>query len=183
VDTEYGVLVGARRDAEEDSYYWRITQFLLPSYTMIPGALEPGRPLSGHVWVPIDDETVWTFSMTWNPTRPFTDEEVAELHHGNGIHTEVDAEYRPVRNKRNNYMIDRQVQKARTYTGIKGISEQDMAVQEGMGPVVDRSREHLGTSDTAIIAFRRLLLNLAKDLQKGQEPFDEGAKAELAARV
>ena len=33
--TEYGLAIGARRDAEEDSYYWRITQFLMPTYTMI----------------------------------------------------------------------------------------------------------------------------------------------------
>jgi phthalate 4,5-dioxygenase len=203
---DYGMLIGARRNAEEESYYWRITQFLLPSYTMIPGALEPGQPVSGHVWVPVDDERVWTFSMTWNPDRPHTPAELEEFARGEGIHTRVDAEYRPLRNRENNYQIDRQVQKTSTYTGITGISEQDMAVQEGMGTVVDRSREHLGTSDTAIIAFRRLLLKLARDLQKGQEPaaatnpdayrvrsasivlereqeFDQGAKRELVARA
>jgi phenylpropionate dioxygenase-like ring-hydroxylating dioxygenase large terminal subunit len=204
--TEYGLLIGARRDAGDDSYYWRITQFLLPWYTMIPGALEPGQPLSGHAWVPIDDEHVWTFTVTWHPDRPLTEAELAEMRAGYGIHCEVDTQYVPIRNARNNYLIDRQAQKTQSYTGIKGISEQDMAVQESMGPIVDRTQEHLGTADTAIIAYRRLLLRLAKNLQQGQEPvaahrpdtyrvrsasvilrrevaFDEGARERLLARV
>src|SRR6516162_7126885 len=48
--TDYGVLIGARRNGEEDTYYWRITQYLLPSYTMIPA--DPGKPINGHVWTP-----------------------------------------------------------------------------------------------------------------------------------
>ncbi len=204
--TDYGLLIGARRDAGDDAYYWRITQFLLPWYTMIPGALEPGQPLSGHAWVPIDDEHVWTFTITWHPDRPLTEAELAEMRAGYGIHCEVDEQYVPIRNARNNYLVDRQAQKTQSYTGIKGISEQDMAVQESMGPIVDRTREHLGTADTAIIAYRRLLLRLAKNLQQGQEPaaahrpdayrvrsasvilrrevpFDEGARERLLARV
>ena len=204
--TEYGLLIGARRDAGDDSYYWRITQFLLPWYTMIPGALEPDQPLSGHAWVPIDDEHVWTFTVTWHPDRPLTAVELAQLRSGYGIHCEVDANYIPIRNARNNYLIDRQAQKTVSYTGIKGISEQDMAVQESMGPIVDRTREHLGTADTAIIAYRRLLLRLARNLQRGEEPaaacrpeayrvrsasvilkrevpFDQGARERLLARV
>ena len=53
--TDYGLLIGARRDAEEDSYYWRLTQFLLPTATMIPGSLDGLSPLNGHVWVAIDE--------------------------------------------------------------------------------------------------------------------------------
>ena len=70
VDTEYGVLVGARRDAEVDSYYWRITQFLLPFFQMIPAGMAEGGSITGHAWVPIDDHHCWAYTMTWNPTRP-----------------------------------------------------------------------------------------------------------------
>ena len=62
------------------------------------------------------------------------------------------------------------MQKNVNYTGIKGIPNQDVAVQESMGPIADRSREILGTSDKAIIAYRQLLIDMAKDLQNGQEP-------------
>ena len=204
--TDYGFLIGARRNADESSYYWRISQFLLPSYTMIPPSGEPGQNLNGHGWVPIDESHVWTFSVTWNPDRPLGEDEIEDTRSGRGLHAQVDERYRPIRNKDNNYQIDRLEQKTTTFTGIKGISEQDMAMQESMGPLVDRSLEHLGTTDTAVIAFRRRLLNLVRDLEQGKEPeaphrpesyrvrsaaivlqqaqpFDEGAKEELVARM
>ena len=43
-------------------------------------------------------------------------------------------------------------------------------MQESMGPIVNRTREHLGTSDSAIISFRRIILGLARDLEAGKEP-------------
>ena len=66
--TEYGVMIGARRDAESDSYYWRITQFLMPTYTMIPSPV--GRPVSFTGAAPIDDEQMMGFTVTWHPDRP-----------------------------------------------------------------------------------------------------------------
>jgi len=58
-----------------------------------------------------------------------------------------------------------------SYTGIWGVNDQDRAIQESMGPIYDRRKEHLGTSDLAIITARKRLLNLARDLQQGIEPF------------
>ena len=58
----------------------------------------------------------------------------------------------------NDYLIDRQMQKTRNFTGIVGVNTQDFALQEGMGPICDRSKEFLGSSDKAVIAMRRLLL-------------------------
>jgi phthalate 4,5-dioxygenase oxygenase subunit len=201
-----GLVIGARRDAEADTYYWRITQFLLPTATMIPGALESDSILNGHFWVAIDDSNCWNYSVSWHPDRPLTDAERLDLVSGNTIHTGIDPiSFRPYRNRDNNYQIDREQQRTTSFTGITGLSEQDSAVQESMGPVVDRSREHLGTSDTAIIATRRLLLRELRELAKGQEPaaaqnpsvyrvrsasailphgvpFDEGARDALLAR-
>jgi phthalate 4,5-dioxygenase len=74
------------------------------------------------------------------------------------------------RNLDNDYMVDRAMQKEHTYTGITGLNTQDFAVQEGMGPVVDRSQEHLGTSDRAIIAMRQLLLEATDDVDAGRSP-------------
>ena len=62
------------------------------------------------------------------------------------------------------------MQKTKTYTGITGINTQDFALQEGMGPIVDRSQEHLGTSDRAIIAMRQLLLEASDDVEPGRAP-------------
>jgi hypothetical protein len=71
----------------------------------------------------------------------------------------------------NDYLIDRELQKSVSFTGIKGIGEQDFSVQEGMGRIADRTREHLGSSDIGIVAMRRRLLKAAADLQEGRSPY------------
>jgi hypothetical protein len=78
--------------------------------------------------------------------------------------------YKLKANLSNDYFIDRQKQKTQTYTGIRGINTQDFALQEGMGPIVDRSKEHLGTSDKAIITMRQLLLDATHAVEAGQSP-------------
>src|SRR5690606_29155996 len=87
-----------------------------------------------------------------------------------GVDIDVENGFRSIRNRRNRYMIDRQVQKTRTYTGIEGTNTQDRAVQESMGPIVDRTYERLGTTDRAIIAARRMLLEAVKKVQAGGDP-------------
>jgi hypothetical protein len=66
--------------------------------------------------------------------------------------------------KANHYLQDRAAQRNYSFTGITGVREQDTAVVEGMGAIVDRTKEHLGTSDMAIIGMRRQLLDGAKAL-------------------
>jgi phthalate 4,5-dioxygenase oxygenase subunit len=167
--TEYGLQVAARRNSGEN-YYWRISQYLAPVYTMVPGHLGPGQTFIGHAWVPIDDENVWTFSLSWNGDRELGDEERDLLRNGDGIHADSDEKYVPIRNKDNDYLIDRDKQKHTNFTGIDGIGEQDMSVQESMGPIVDRSLERLGTSDSGIIGFRRMIVRMARELEQGKEP-------------
>jgi phenylpropionate dioxygenase-like ring-hydroxylating dioxygenase large terminal subunit len=171
IPTPYGMLIGARRKAEEDTYYWRITQFLLPWYTMVPASGD--LSLGGHAWIPIDDDNCWTWSFNWHPTRPLTDAEVSSMRAGSGIHAELlpNSGYRTARNKSNDYLIDRELQHSqKSYTGIKGLSEQDAAIQESMGPIVNRSREHLGSTDAAVIQMRRRLIAAVRDLEKGIDP-------------
>jgi nitrite reductase/ring-hydroxylating ferredoxin subunit len=168
LSTGYGHLVAARRDAGPEDYYWRVSQYLVPIFQMIPA--QKGGPISGHAWVPIDDHNCWAWSMTWHPTRPLTDAELGQYQSGTGIHARVDATYRPFANQDNDYLIDRQVQREQTFSGIRGIGEQDMACQESMGPIYDRTGEHLGSSDTAVIAMRRQLQALARQLETGVEP-------------
>jgi phenylpropionate dioxygenase-like ring-hydroxylating dioxygenase large terminal subunit len=167
--TDYGVLIGARRDAETDSYYWRITQFLMPSYTMIPAPV--GTPVSFTGATPMDDETMMGFTVTWHPERPLTDAERAQIEAWTGVHTEVDAKtFVPLRNRDNDYLIDRALQRSgKSYTGIRGIREEDLAVQESMGGVCDRTTEHLGSADLAVIAMRRRLLDAMHALAERDE--------------
>jgi hypothetical protein len=168
--TDYGLIIAVRRNAEENSYYWRLTQFLLPSYTMIP--YQKGLSIHGHCWVPRDDQTCWVWTMSWNPETPLSAQEWDSIHNETFVHAKVDpVTLRPHRNAGNNYLVDREQQKTTSMTGIHGFAAQDQALQESMGPLVDRTRERLGTSDTGIIAMRRLLLEQVRALQRGEEPY------------
>src|SRR5260370_11308875 len=168
-EVEYGLLIGARRNADDDNYYWRISQWLMPWYTLIPPYGE--TPLRGHAWVPVDDEHCWVYNFSWHPARPLTRAEITEMHAG-GFHFEMtQGTNRHTQNKENNYLIDRDLQKSGiSFTGIKGLAIQDLALQESMGSIYDRTKEHLGTSDMAIISARRRLIKAAQELQQGSAP-------------
>src|SRR5207302_8723 len=63
----------------------------------------------------------------------------------------------------NDYSIDREKQRSnQSYTGIDGVHAQDQAITESMGTVLDRSNEHLGSSDTMVIRTRRRMLDVVK---------------------
>ena len=70
----------------------------------------------------------------------------------------------------NHFLQDREMQRTQTYSGIYGVREQDACMTLGMGAIVDRTKEHLGSSDTAVIALRRILMDGAKELMEGKEP-------------
>ena len=82
----------------------------------------------------------------------------------------VGPDYRKLRNIRNNYLQDRNVQKTVNFTGIEEFLNQDACATESMGPIVDRTKEHLGVSDSYIIQVRRFLLKALRDLQVGKPP-------------
>lgn len=170
VESEGGLLIGARRQAEPGYLYWRITQWIMPWYTMIPPYGD--NALNGHAWVPIDDDTCWAWTFTYHPGRPLSEAELTAMRGGQGIHVEyLPGTFRPLINKDNDYMIDRAAQKTgRTYSGVHGIAMQDASVQESMGPVVDRTRENLCSTDNAIIMARQRLMKAARALESGQSP-------------
>ena len=165
-----GLLIGARRNAEAGSYYWRISQWIMPWYTMIPPYGE--NALNGHAFVPIDDENCWVWSMTHKPAVALTQEEIHSMDNGEGMYAElIPGTYQAVANKRNDYLIDRDLQKSgRFYSGVKGIGMQDGSLQESMGTIQDRSLENLVSTDNAIIMARNRLLKAAKNLDKGLPP-------------
>ena len=87
---------------------------------------------------------------------------------GKGIHVKyVPGTYRPAANKDNDYLMDRAAQKAgRTFSGIEGIGMQDASLQESMGPIVDRTKENLVSTDNGIIMARHRLLRAVKALRR-----------------
>jgi hypothetical protein len=168
VEYEGGLLIGARRNAENGAYYWRITPWIMPWYTIIPP--RAGHPLGAHAWVPIDDENCWAWSINYHPRRPLSESELEAMKAGKGIHVKyVPGTFIPAANKSNDYLIDRSAQKAGVhYSGVEGIGMQDASLQESMGPVQDRTKENLCPTDLGIVRTRRLLLQVAEANRLGQ---------------
>jgi phthalate 4,5-dioxygenase len=166
VDSDGGLYIGARRNAEEGHYYWRITPWVMPCFTMVPPRGD--HPIHGHFWIPIDDENCWTWSFDYHPVRALTDKERQAMKDGKGIHVAyVPGTYRPRANKDNDYLVDREAQKKGiSYSGVEGIAMQDASLQESMGPIVDRTKENLVSTDNGIIMARHRLLRAAKALRE-----------------
>jgi phenylpropionate dioxygenase-like ring-hydroxylating dioxygenase large terminal subunit len=164
-EADGGLFVGARRNAEEGSYYWRITPWVMPSFTMVPPRGD--HPVHGHFWVPIDDENCWVYTFDYHTTRALTPDERQAMMDGYGVHSRnIPGTYRPVENKDVDYLIDREAQKrGETFSGVRGIAQQDASLQESMGPVVDRTKERLVSSDTGIIKARQKLRKAVEALR------------------
>lgn len=205
VETDGGLAIGARRNAENGTWYWRITPWVMPSFTMVPPRGD--HPLHGHFWIPIDDETCWAWSFDYHPTRPLSSSERQAMEDGKGVHVKyVPGTFRPLANKDNDYLIDREAQQdGRSISGVEGIGMQDAALQESMGPIVDRSREHLVGTDRGIVLARSRLLRACRTLEEtgvlppgidaahqrirstamilpAEQPFDEAARPAMEAR-
>src|SRR5438105_937980 len=165
-----GLRICTRRDVGEDRYFWRVTQFLMPCFNLFPPYGD--NPRGGHAWVPMDDENCWVFNVDYHPERALNATELEGARDGRGVHVRlIDGTFLPVANRRNDYLIDRDAQKARrTFSGVLGVGVQDAAIQESMGAIADRPREHLVATDKGIVMTRRRLLDAAQTLARGEDP-------------
>jgi phthalate 4,5-dioxygenase oxygenase subunit len=177
--TAYGYTYAGIRTLNGQQYV-RAYHYLMPAQQMRgrvqgrKGGMEKVPTINGHIWVPMDDFTtaVYNWQYSYDPKIPVTPEYAIEHEtmYGRGPTDLIPGSYWLKKNLRNDYFIDRQLQKNQTFTGIEGINTQDMALQEGMGRVCDRSKEHLGTSDRAIIATRQLLMEAMDTVENGGDP-------------
>ncbi len=169
VENPGGLFVGARRLAEDDQYYWRITPWLMPSFTMVPPRGD--HPVHGHFWIPINDENCWAWSFDYKSNRDLTSAERQAMEDGLGIHCKyVPGTFVPLANKSNDYLMNREAQKTgKTYSGIEGIAIQDSSLQESMGPICDRTMEKLAPTDKGIMMARRMLFKAIKNLEENGE--------------
>ena len=173
--TDYGYRYFGIRPLGDDEQYVRGYHYIMP-FTQLRPPRDDDEQVHGHFWVPIDDENcmVWNFYYSYG-AAPVRDRSVDS---GNGYGTHVDPknEFRPYSNRSNDWRIDRKIQKTETFTGIDGINQQDRAVQESMGPIVDRTRENLGPADRAVVATRRLLLEAVDTVERGGDPRGTGTE-------
>ena len=191
IDTPIGTSYGAYRPAEDDTYYWRTAHMMFPFYAVIPagwlgmsvprddshtmhwevlvrpqleggaqlaepqatGSL-PARERGPNAVAGGGPRSVGVKGGTVGPTT--------WLPNGTGWYDRFNID----QTLANDYLIDRAEQsEMRSYSGIRGIRQQDMAVTETMGPIYNRTREHLGTTDALIIRTRRKLIKMAKDFR------------------
>ncbi|MHA4815557.1 Rieske 2Fe-2S domain-containing protein [Streptomyces aculeolatus] len=178
--TDHGFTYASLRRVGGGRIYLRTYQFAMPFMQFRGGLITwQGEPadypvLHGHVWVPIDDENtaIFNFAYSADPGRPMDPRWFAdhEDEMGRGPRHFVEGTHWLKRTPENDFLIDREVQRTRTFTGIEGINTQDYAIQTGMGRIVDRSREALGSTDLAISTARRLLLEATDDVAEGRLP-------------
>ena len=170
--TDYGYQYAGIRALGDTEQHVRAYHFILPFHQIRPSLSETGAPMdAGHMWVPIDDETTMVFNWVFSKDgSELGEEDRLERSLGNGpLHVDQKT-FRSHANKSNDYLIDRIVQKEETWTGIDGINAQDRAIQESMGKIVDRSKEHLGPADKAIIQLRKKLRDAVRATEAGQTP-------------
>ncbi|MBX5468250.1 MAG: Rieske 2Fe-2S domain-containing protein [Firmicutes bacterium] len=180
VDTAYGVMYGAYRPAAQGYRYWRIAQFLCPFFTQTPeGVL--GYHAVFKAWVPMDDHHTLAFSVRRRVLDALGNRQRFSVEGQSSKYPPVRAarlpnhtgwfgRFRSEANAENDYQIDRSRQRAGDYTGIPGIQTQDQAMTESMGPIYDRTEEHLAVSDVMIIRVRRRLLGALRRYETGEVP-------------
>jgi phthalate 4,5-dioxygenase oxygenase subunit len=173
-NTDYGFRYAAIRkpiaDADKNSYV-RVTLFVAPFYGLFPGQEGWG---SVQAFVPIDDTHTMLYFTRYNMRGPVSVEERKRHFAWSGFvpGVDVDAEGRKFRNRDNDWLQDRKaMQSGKSMSGIRGVQMEDAVVQESMGPIYDRRKEHLGVSDMAVVRMRRLMLQSVRDFaESGKTP-------------
>jgi phthalate 4,5-dioxygenase oxygenase subunit len=170
VNTDYGFKIAAIRRPvldPESRKHVRVSHYVAPFLGMFPAGDGWGNL---QMFVPMDDEHTMQFFIAYKTTGPITDVEREELdlEAGARIGIDIDGDFRKLRTRENNWLQDREaMSRGDSFAGLEGIGNEDMVVQESMGPIYDRSKEHLGTGDLAVIRMRRLMLDAARRIERG----------------
>lgn len=164
--TSYGFRYAAIRTPirdPENTDYVRVTVYIAPFITLIPPH-DTWR--SAQVFVPMDDYNTMFYFVAWSDRIGLDNERWRRDNYAR-VGVDLDHNYRKRRNIGNDYQQNRLLMKLGDFTGIEGIPNQDMAMQETMGPLVDRTRENLGASDVAIVRFRQMMLHAVREFAGG----------------
>ncbi|MDF2579152.1 MAG: ring-hydroxylating oxygenase subunit alpha [Microbacterium sp.] len=174
---DHGLRVYALRQLTEDIKHVRVTNLLFPNAFVVPF----GNTKVFTQWhVPIDDDNHYWFMIWYDFAEP-TDKNTLLQQRLEGVSL---PEYRPVRNRSNNWGFDPQEQKELTYTGMGlDINVHDQWAVESMGPIQDRTVERLGISDRAVTANRRMLLRAIDSFAAGAQTPSHPVSEEEAARL
>ena len=169
----FGMRLTTLRKLTDAQTHVRVTNVVFPQAFVIPMSTE----MTISQWhVPVDDTHCYWYAIFTSFTGPVDKQQMREQR----LQTIELPAYTSRKNKRNDYGYDVQEQLTQTYTGMGAdINVHDQWACESMGPIQDRTREHLGTTDKGIIAFRRMLVK-AIEAQQAGEPFLMQPDAEQA---
>lgn len=161
-ETDYGLKITALRHMAHDLTHVRVTNQIFPSAICIPMS----REMIITQWhVPVDDETCYWFTMFTSFRQPVN----KELMRAQRLKEHRLPDYAPLKNRTNAYHFDPDEQETQTYTGMgPDINVHDQWAVEGLGAIQDRTREHLGRGDAAIVRYRLMLRRAIKALETGQ---------------
>lgn len=164
-ETDFGVRILAIRRVGAEQGYLRVSNFIMPNASTVPtGVGADGYSLSW--FVPIDDTHHARFSLSFRRSAPLDHVEFRSRATG-----EQTPDYRWVRNKSNRYLQDREEMKTKTFSGMGDFfPAHDAYATVSPGPIQDRTQEHLGTTDKAIISQRQMLLQAIRDVENGRDP-------------
>ena len=177
-ETDYGYRYAGIHPRGDDSNFIRTYHWVMPWTQIRPGGQDARMPsgemnsaIAGHMWVPVDDENcmVWNWQYSISG-EPLSEEEREERILGNGPDAVDQSTFLSFANMSNNWRIDREAQRDKSFTGIEGVNVQDRAIQESMGPIVDRSREFLGPADMCIVTARKMLIEAVRMVQGRRRP-------------
>ena len=164
--TDWGVRIYAVRHAGMDKKYVRITNTVLPSFTCFRGSEGEGSGGYSVNWhVPIDDTHHWKYTFMFRRSKPLDKEMMARGRAG------TTDDYHMTRNKANRYLQDREEMNGSSFAGM-GLAFQvhDTCATEGAGSTQDRTQEHFGYGDMAIVLTRNIMLKAIQDVQEGRDP-------------
>ncbi|MCW5693476.1 MAG: aromatic ring-hydroxylating dioxygenase subunit alpha [Pseudolabrys sp.] len=163
-ETDYGFRIVTLRQISDASTHVRVTNLVFPNAFMIPMS----REMTISQWhVPIDDNKHYWYAIFTSFDKPVDKDTMRNQR----LELYQLPDYIPNRNKSNDYGFDPHEQEHDTYTGMGAdINVHDQWACESMGAIQDRTQEHLGTSDKAIIAYRKLLRQSLEKSGKGERP-------------
>ncbi|HVV79905.1 MAG TPA: aromatic ring-hydroxylating dioxygenase subunit alpha [Pseudolabrys sp.] len=162
--TDYGFRLATLREIGNGKAHVRVTNLIFPNAFIIPMS----REMTISQWhVPIDDTRHYWYAIFTSFGAPVNKDEMRRQR----LELYQLPDYIPNKNKSNDYGFDPHEQEHETYTGMGAdINVHDQWACESMGEIQDRTGEHLGTSDKAIIAYRKLLRQALDDNGKGGTP-------------
>jgi phenylpropionate dioxygenase-like ring-hydroxylating dioxygenase large terminal subunit len=176
-ETNYGIRIKTLRHLEKGQTHVRVTNQVFPCAISIPMS----NTMTITQWhVPIDDQSCFWYAMFTSFAKPVDKEKMRAQR----LAEHTLPNYVPIRNKTNQYGYDAEEQKNYTYTGMgMDINVHDQWACESMGPVQNRTKEHLGTTDKAISAYRRLLLQTISKVEQGENDLIGSATEENVGTI